>query len=173
MFQDGNIQTTNIDSFLADCSIDTLRIYKWEERVGVEREHHLSKSSPDLSRLAIHFMVYIVGFDFQHSPYSFSLNFISAKAVQISPGRQFLNQSFRTFIWNSLQSIINANLSSDLNFWNRVSLSNIILRSGDLRCSDLAGNIPPVICCFAQFLIFTTSLLVRPSQHFYLPILLS
>jgi len=27
------------------------KIYKWEERVGVEREQHLSKSSPDLSRL--------------------------------------------------------------------------------------------------------------------------
>jgi len=29
------------------------KIYKWEERVGIEREHNLSKSSPDLSRLGI------------------------------------------------------------------------------------------------------------------------
>jgi len=27
------------------------KIYKWEERVGIEREHNLSKSTPDLSRL--------------------------------------------------------------------------------------------------------------------------
>jgi len=29
------------------------KIYKWEEKVGVEREHNLSKSTPDLSRLGV------------------------------------------------------------------------------------------------------------------------
>ena len=36
---------------LTNLNVNTFRIYKWEERVGIEREHNnLSKSSPDLSR---------------------------------------------------------------------------------------------------------------------------
>ena len=45
------VQTRNTDSILTNFSINTPRIYKWEERVGIERENNnLSKSSPDLSR---------------------------------------------------------------------------------------------------------------------------
>ena len=32
-------------------TVDNCRVYQWEERLGIEREQSLSKSSPDLSRL--------------------------------------------------------------------------------------------------------------------------
>ena len=31
-------------------AVDICRVYQWEERLGIEREQNLSKSSPDLSR---------------------------------------------------------------------------------------------------------------------------
>ena len=162
--------------------IETSRIYKWEERVGIEREHNLSKSTPDLSRLATWSRTclkqdFLCSFWFS----TFSSFFISIfaffelrvrKAGKIV--RHFFKSSFSHSHLKSIKcNIANSNLSLDLKFWNQHTIVQSYIKIWG-RCSDLAGNIPPVICCFAQFLIFTTSLLVvRPSQQFYLPILLS
>ena len=40
-------------------AVDMCRVYKWEERLGIEREQNLSKSSPDLSRWTGSFILHV------------------------------------------------------------------------------------------------------------------